>query len=126
MSRITPVRRIKEGAKGSYYEAKVSCGRLKIIITNGEDDYPIRLTTEYTGGGCVGNMEAIRRLTTLLFECNVRADCIIEQLNKVICPSCRSALVRGDKEIALSCAKAIARAIEKHIKGNGETQEKSE
>ena len=119
MTRMTPIRRIKEGAKASYYEAKTSCGSLKITIYNGDDDYPIRIAVEPVGNGCLANIEAMRRLVTLLLEMNARADVIIEQLNKVICPACKSAMVKGDKDISLSCSKAIAGALDKHI-NNGD------
>ena len=115
MTHVTPIRKIKEGAKASFYEAKTSCSKLKITIYNGDDDYPIRIAVEPVGGGCLSNIEAIRRLITLLLEMNARADVIIEQLNKVICPACKSAMVKGDKDISLSCAKAMAGALEKHL-----------
>lgn len=118
---LTPVRKIKEGARGTYYETKTSCGGLKIIIAD-DEDYPVRVTCQPTGGGgCTANIEALQRLTTLLLEMNCRGDIIIEQLNKVICPSCKTKLAKGEKEIALSCSKALGRALEKHLeKNNGE------
>lgn len=122
MSRVTPVRRIKEGNKGTFYEAKVRCGTLKIFIAD-DEDYPVRLTAQYTGsGGCESNLQAVQRLITLLLECNVRYDCIIEQLNKIVCPSCKAAFIKGDTQIAFSCAKAIAGALEKHM-ANGDKKE---
>ena len=121
--RITPIRKIKEGARGTFYESKTSCGKLTIIIADGEDDYPVRLTVQPSSeGGCTANLEAVQRLVTLLLELNTRADCIIEQLNKVVCPACKSAFLKGNKEIAFSCSKAIGRALEKHIY-NGEKKE---
>lgn len=113
--RITPIRKIKEGNKGTIYEAKTACGKLTMIIADGDDGYPVRFTAQSTGGGCEGNLEGMQRLVTLLLELNTRADCIIEQLNKVICPACKSKMLKGEKDIALSCSKAIARALEKHI-----------
>ena len=123
MSKITPIRKVKEGNKGTLYEAKTHCGKLTIFITNGDDDYPVRVTVQATGGGCEANLEAIQRLVTLLLEMNARAECIVEQLNKVICVSCKTDLVKGDKDIALSCSKAIARALEKHICNGTEVKE---
>jgi hypothetical protein len=117
MTRLTPVRKVKNGSKGSYYEANTSCGKLDILIVNGEDEYPIRLTAQPSGGGCHANLEAVQRLTTLLLEMNTRADIIIEQLNKPICQACKSKMVKGDKEIALSCSKAIGKALEQHMGG---------
>lgn len=121
--RITPLRKVKEGNKGTYYEARVRCGMLKIFIAD-DDDYPVRLTAQYTGtGGCDANLQAVQRLITLALECNIRVDCIAEQLSKVVCESCKNALVKGDKDIALSCAKAIGRALEKHTE-NGKEEKK--
>jgi len=115
MTRLTPVRKVKNGSKGTYYEAKTSCGKLDILIVNGDDNYPVRITAQPTGGGCVANLEAVQRLVTLLLEMNTRVDIIIEQLNKVICQACKSKMLKGDKEIALSCAKAMGRALEQHL-----------
>lgn len=117
MTRLTPVRKVKNGSKGSYYEANTSCGKLDILIVNGDDDYPVRITAQPTGNGCHANIEAIQRLVTLLLEMNTRADIIIEQLNKVICSACKSKMIKGDKEVALSCSKAIGRALEQHLEG---------
>ena len=114
MTRINPVRFIKDGAKGSYYEAKTSCGSLKIIICD-DDDYPVRLTAQTVGGGCEANLEGLQRLVSLLLEINARVECIIEQLDKPICPQCKTKLVRGEKDIALSCPKAIAQCLKKHM-----------
>jgi len=126
MHPITPIRKVKEGAKGSYYEGKVSCGNIKIFIADDEDGYPVRLTAQYSGGGCGANLEVIQRLITLLLECNVRVDIIIGQLNKVFCPACRTKFAKGDKEIALSCSRAIARALEKHLNNGGEQNGKKD
>jgi len=126
MKRITPIRFIKEGAKGRYYEAKINCAKMKIIIADGEDDYPVRVTCQYTGdGGCDANLGAIQRLVTSMLECNVRAEIIINDLNKITCDACKRKLYKDkDKTIALSCARAIAGALNKHItKENGEKKE---
>lgn len=121
MPRMTPVRKVSEGATGTYYEAKTACGKLKIIIVDGEDGYPCRLTTQVVGGNCEGNAEAVQRLITLLLEMNARAECVIDELNKIVCPACRSKFLKGEKDIAFSCGKAVARALEKHItQENGE------
>ena len=116
MTRLTPVRKVKNGSKGTYYEANTSCGKLDILIVD-DDDYPVRITAQPTGGGCHANLEGMQRLITLLLEMNTRADIITEQLNKVICQACKSKMIKGDKEIALSCAKAIGKALEQHIEG---------
>ena len=122
-TRITPIRKVKDGAKGSYYEAKTSCGTIKILIVNGDDDYPVRVTVQPTGGGCQASLESQQRLVTLLLEMNARADVIIEQLCKVICPSCKSQVVKGNKEVAYSCASAIGFALKKHLGGEDEKKE---
>ena len=122
--RITPIRKVKEGARGTYYEATVACGKMKLLIAMGEDDYPARVTAQYTSGGCNAMLETVQRLITLALECNIRIDCLIEQLYKVVCPACKSALLKGDKTVALSCGKAIAAALERSITTeNGEKKE---
>ena len=75
--RATPVRKVKEGNRGTIYEGKTACGQLTIIIADGDDDYPVRLTAQNKGGGCEANLEGLQRLVTLLLEINTRADCII-------------------------------------------------
>jgi hypothetical protein len=115
MTRAIPVRKAKNGDHANFYEAKTSCGSLKIYITDGEDSYPVRITIQSVGGGCEANLAVIQRLITLLLEMNCRADIITEQLNKVVCSACKTKLTKGDKEISLSCGKAVADAITGHI-----------
>jgi len=120
-AKVSPVKKIKEGAKGTYYEAEVGCTKLSIIIMDDEDGSPCRITVQpnKTRGGCQANIEALQRVITLFLECNIKEDILIEQLDQVVCGSCKSQMIRGDKTIALSCAKAIGAALKKHINGGG-------
>jgi len=128
--KITPIKKIKEGSRGVYYEVKVNCTVLSIIILDDENGSPCSIRVQNKkgkdfSGGCVANIEAVQRLVTLLLECNIKEDLLIEQLNKVHCSSCVGRFRKGEKDIALSCAKAIAGALEKHLyNGNNETQKK--
>lgn len=119
MKHIEPVKKVKSNAKGAYYEAKVSCGVIKILIVDGEDGSPGRVTAQYSGGGCEGNMEAIQRLVTLLFECNIKPECLYDQLDKVVCNACKVKF-KDDKTISLSCSKAISSALKQHTGFKGE------
>ena len=49
-TRLTPIRKVKEGAKGSYYESKTACGKITIIIMD-DEDYPVRITAQTVRGG---------------------------------------------------------------------------
>ena len=115
MTHLTPIRKAKNGNGAKFYEARTSCGSLKIYITDGDDQYPVRVTVQSVGGGCEANLQTTQRLITLLLEMNCRADIIIDQLNKVVCPACKSKLIKGDKDIQLSCSKAISGALEQHL-----------
>jgi len=117
--KVCPVKKIKEGAKGTYYEAQVGCTKLSIIIMDDEDGSPCRITVQpnKTRGGCQANIEALQRILTVMLECNIREGLIIDQLDQVVCTACKSKMLKGDKTIALSCAKAIGAALKRHLNG---------
>lgn len=119
-SRISPVRKIKEGSKATYYEVKTACARLAITIFDDEKGNPARVAVEPKGGGCEANLTGLARLTTLCLECCIREDEIIDQLSKVFCLSCKSKQGKGEN-VAMSCSRAIGDALKKHIE-NGATK----
>jgi len=115
--KISPVRKVREGSKATYYEARTACAKLSITIFDDEGD-PVRIMVEPAGGGCEANLKTIARLITLMLECNIREDVISEQMDKIFCLSCKSKHAKGEN-VALSCARAISGALKKHME-NGE------
>lgn len=121
-NRVSPVRKVKEGSRATYYEAKTSCSRLAITIFDDDKGVPCRVTVEPRDGGCEANLTGLARLTTLCLECCIREDEIISQLSKVFCLSCKSKQAKGEN-VAMSCARAIGDALKKHVE-NGENEKK--
>ena len=115
MTKITPSRKAKSGKNG-FYEYETGCGKLKITIQD-EDNYPVRVIVEPVGGGCHGGIEYLRRSVTFLLECNIDLDCFLtEVLERVICKSAKERMLREKKQdIQLSCAKALATALRRHM-----------
>lgn len=118
MTRLKPVRQLKEGKNG-VYKLLTGCGQVTVTITDDEDGYPIRVVVEEKvgEGGCPGGVQYLRRSLTYILECNLDLDSYIsEVMEKIICPSAKSRSIKEkDKVIHLSCAKAVAFALRKHL-----------
>lgn len=122
--RLKPVRQLKEGKNG-VYKLLTGCGQVTVTITDDDDGYPIRVVVEEkTGeGGCPGGVQYLRRSLTYILECNLDLEAYIENvMDKIICPSGKSRSIKErDKVIHLSCAKAVAFALRKHLEKKKET-----
>lgn len=102
--------------KGATYQMKTGCGALYITIN--EDDAGLfeLFTTMGKAGGCASSQcEAIGRLVSLAWRSSISAKQVIKQLVGI---SCHKPSGFGDNKV-LSCADAVAKAIELHLRNNG-------
>jgi len=104
--------------RGQTRRMTTGCGNLYITIN--EDDIGLFevFTTMGKAGGCAASQaEAISRLISLALRAGVDTESIIRQLHSVRCPA--PAWEKGGGMI-LSCADAIAKAIERYLKDQEE------
>ncbi|MDD5475899.1 MAG: vitamin B12-dependent ribonucleotide reductase [Syntrophales bacterium] len=102
--------------KGWTYQMQTGCG--PIYITINEDNRGIfeLFTTMGKAGGCAASQsEAIGRMVSLAWRSGIQARQVIKQLQGI---SCHSPSGFGENKI-LSCADAVARAIQSHMTANG-------
>ena len=108
----------KDKSSHTFAKVKVGCTVLAITILNDENGNPFRIMVEPKKadglGGCESNLEGMRRLLTLCFEKKIDTEDIIEQLDKMICPTCVRKMIKGEKDLAMSCGKAISRVLKEH------------
>ena len=118
--KIIPRKR-PEMIKGSTRLMKTGCGHLYITINEDDKGHLFELFTSMgKAGGCASSQaEAIGRLISLALRSNIEPEVITSQLKGV---RCHQPTWHSGGQI-LSCADAIAMAIEKHRtdgkKGNG-------
>ena len=102
--------------KGATYQMKTGCGALYITINEDNTGLFELFTTMGKAGGCASSQcEAIGRLVSLAWRSGVSAKQVIKQLVGI---SCHKPSGFGENKV-LSCADAVAKAIEIHLKSNG-------
>lgn len=109
--------------KGWTYQMQTGCGPLYITVNEDDNGLFELFTTMGKAGGCAASQcEAIGRLISLAWRSGVPAKQVIKQLVGI---SCHKPSGFGESKV-LSCADAVAKAIEMHLKNNGkyETIEK--
>ena len=98
---------------GKTYERNIGdCGKLFVTINTDKDGYPFEIFVEAgKAGGCLSSqMQAIGRLISLAWRCNLGVEGIIKQLRGITCHKAKPSL---DKEgTFLSCSDAVVRVIE--------------
>jgi len=100
--------------RGVTIETKTGCGSLYVTIN--EDDEGIAEVFVQLGksGGCAASQtEAIGRLLSIALRSWVDPESLIKQLKGIRCPS----IGFDNGEIITSCADGVAKALEKHLKG---------
>ncbi len=100
--------------KGVTIETKTGCGSLYVTIN--EDEHGIAEVFVQLGksGGCAASQtEAIGRLLSVALRSWINPEVLIKQLKGIRCPS----VGFDDGEIVTSCADAVAKVLEKHLKG---------
>ena len=94
---------------------QTGCGPLYVTINEDEDGLFELFTTMGKAGGCASSQcEAIGRMVSLAWRSGVQAAPVVKQLIGI---TCHKPSGFGDRQV-LSCADAVAKAIQSHC---GET-----
>ncbi|MGD0585016.1 MAG: vitamin B12-dependent ribonucleotide reductase [Oryzomonas sp.] len=102
--------------KGWTHQMQTGCGPLYVTINEDNSGLFELFTTMGKAGGCAASQsEAIGRMVSLAWRSGVQARQVIKQLLGISC-HCPSGF--GDNRI-LSCADAVAKAIQAHMVANG-------
>jgi ribonucleoside-diphosphate reductase alpha chain len=102
--------------KGWTYQMQTGCGPLYVTVNEDTNGLFELFTTMGKAGGCAASQsEAIGRMVSLAWRSGLQARQIIKQLQGI---SCHSPSGFGENKI-LSCADAVAKAIQSHILANG-------
>ncbi len=98
--------------RGSTYQMETGCGPIYITINEDNDGLFELFTTMGKAGGCAASQcEAIGRLVSLAWRSGVQARQAVKQLIGI---TCHKPAGFGDNKI-LSCADAVAKAIQSHM-----------
>jgi ribonucleoside-diphosphate reductase alpha chain len=118
-----PVMEIRPKARedvihGSTRKIRTGCGNLYVTVNEDEDGNLFEIFNQIgKAGGCAASQsEAIGRLVSLAFRSGVEPEDIIRQLKGI---SCHTPVWYREGKI-LSCADAVAKAIEWHLKERAE------
>ena len=103
--------------RGCTHQMQTGCGPLYVTINEDKNGLFELFTTMGKAGGCASSQsEAIGRMVSLAWRSGVQARQVIKQLLGISC-HCPSGF--GDNRI-LSCADAVAKAIQTHLINNGD------
>ncbi|KAF0220734.1 MAG: ribonucleoside-diphosphate reductase alpha [Geobacteraceae bacterium] len=102
--------------KGWTYQMQTGCGPLYVTINEDKSGLFELFTTMGKAGGCAASQcEAIGRMVSLAWRSGVQARQVIKQLLGI---SCHAPSGFGDNKV-LSCADAVAKAIQSHVMASG-------
>ncbi|MBN1613044.1 MAG: vitamin B12-dependent ribonucleotide reductase [Deltaproteobacteria bacterium] len=102
--------------KGWTYQMQTGCGPLYVTVNQDSTGLFELFTTMGKAGGCAASQsEAIGRLVSLAWRSGIQARQVIKQLQGI---SCHSPSGFGENKV-LSCADAVAKAIQSHMAANG-------
>jgi ribonucleoside-diphosphate reductase alpha chain len=102
--------------KGWTYQMQTGCGPLYVTINEDDTGLFELFTTMGKAGGCAASQnEAIGRMVSLAWRSGLQARQVIKQLQGI---SCHSPSGFGENKI-MSCADAVAKAIQTHVTANG-------
>lgn len=115
-----PVKRERPKAlKGWTYQMQTGCGPLYITINEDASGLFEVFTTMGKAGGCAASQcEAIGRMVSLAWRSGVQARSVVKQLLGI---SCHAPSGFGDNKV-LSCADAVAKAIQAHLTLTGHAE----
>lgn len=98
--------------KGWTYQMQTGCGPLYITINEDATGLFEVFTTMGKAGGCAASQcEAIGRMVSLAWRSGIQGRSVVKQLLGI---SCHSPSGFGDNKV-LSCADAVAKAIQSHL-----------
>jgi len=102
--------------KGWTYQMQTGCGPLYVTVNEDDTGLFELFTTMGKAGGCAASQsEAIGRMVSLAWRSGLQARQVIKQLQGI---SCHSPSGFGENKI-MSCADAVAKAIQSHVTANG-------
>lgn len=102
--------------KGWTYQMQTGCGPLYVTVNEDKAGLFELFTTMGKAGGCAASQcEAIGRMVSLAWRSGVQARQVIKQLLGI---SCHAQSGFGENKV-LSCADAVAKAIQMHMKLSG-------
>jgi ribonucleoside-diphosphate reductase alpha chain len=102
--------------KGWTYRMQTGCGPLYVTINEDENGLFELFTTMGKAGGCAASQsEAIGRMVSLAWRSGISPIKVVKQLLDI---SCHSHSGFGENKV-LSCADAVAKAIQAHLTSNG-------
>lgn len=104
---------------GSTYQMETGCGPMYVTINEDDQGLQFELFNMVgKAGGCAASQcEAIGRLVSLAWRSGMTPEPILKQLIGI---SCHKPHGLGKNKV-VSCADAIAKAIQQHMEGNGHT-----
>jgi ribonucleoside-diphosphate reductase alpha chain len=104
--------------KGWTYQMQTGCGPLYITINEDNSGLFEVFTTMGKAGGCAASQcEAIGRMVSLAWRSGIQGRSVVKQLLGI---SCHSPSGFGENKV-LSCADAVAKAIQSHLTLTGHT-----
>jgi ribonucleoside-diphosphate reductase alpha chain len=102
--------------KGWTYQMQTGCGPLYVTVNEDTNGLFELFTTMGKAGGCAASQsEAIGRMVSLAWRTGIQARQVVKQLQGI---SCHSPSGFGENKI-MSCADAVARAIQSHLAATG-------
>lgn len=102
--------------KGWTYQMQTGCGPIYVTINQDKTGLFELFTTMGKAGGCAASQnEAIGRMVSLAWRSGIQVRQVIKQLQGI---SCHSPSGFGENKV-LSCADAVAKAIQTHMAANG-------
>jgi len=114
--RTTTKRERPKVLQGWTYQMQTGCGPLYVTVNEDSTGLFELFTTMGKAGGCAASQsEAIGRMVSLAWRSGLQARQVIKQLQGI---SCHSPSGFGENKI-LSCADAVAKAIQSHLSANG-------
>lgn len=111
---------------GSTYKQSSSCAKSMYVTVNKTSGGDIFEVFTNTSGGCQANISTITRLVSLALRSGIKVDKIVEELRENKCPACQALRRGGNKDVSLSCANAIADAVQKAIDNTDEVEDVKE